>query len=159
MCHKMTYKQGGLVMRVLLQRVNHASVKVNGEVVGSIQKGLMLLTGFGKSDTAAALGPMAQKLVNLRVFPEGQSHFHLSLLDVKGGALLVPQFTLFADTSKGRRPDFFGSLEPDKAGALFEQFVSKVKEAGVDPVQTGVFGAYMQVDLENDGPVTIMVEI
>lgn len=145
-------------MRVLLQRVNRASVTVSGEVTGAIERGLLLLVGFGQNDTSAAFKPMAQKLANLRVFPQDKSHFNLSLLDIKGGALLVPQFTLYAETSKGRRPDFTSALKPDSAKVLFDEFVGVMRGMGITPLAQGVFGAYMHVSLENDGPVTIMLE-
>ena len=146
-------------MRVLLQRVQKASVTVDNQQVGAIERGLLLLVGFGREDSSALLAPMAQKLVQMRIFSDQNSKFNLSLLDIKGGALLVPQFTLYADTSRGRRPDFFSSMAPDPARALFEQFVEVIKESGVAPVGQGQFGAHMLVALENDGPVTIMVEM
>lgn len=146
-------------MRVLIQRVNHACVSVDGQTSGAIERGLLLLVGFGKGDSSSVLHPMAQKIATMRLFPEGKSHFHLSLLDVAGGALLVPQFTLYAETGKGRRPDFFASLEPQAATKLFDEFVGVMKSTGVSPVAQGVFGAYMKVGLENDGPVTIWLEL
>ena len=146
-------------MKVLLQRVSSASVRVDGRITGEIAEGLMLLVGFGAGDTENVLAPMAQKLANLRVFANDEGRFHFSLLDRKGGALLVPQFTLFADTSRGRRPDFAGALEPKEANRLFELFVTEMRKAGVENVQTGVFGANMQVSLVNDGPVTFLIEM
>jgi len=145
-------------MKVVLQRVNHSSVVVDGETVGQIGKGYMLLVGFGKGDDSSKLRPMAEKIINLRLFPEGDKKLHLTLTDIQGEVLLVPQFTLFADTSKGRRPEFFGALEPDKATLLFDQFTAIWKGLGVAKVETGRFGAYMKVALENDGPVTIALE-
>ena len=149
-------------MKVLLQRVSQASVSVSGQVIGSIQRGLLLLVGLGQDDSAAKLKPMVEKLINLRVFPDPEDdrkHFHLSLLQIDGGALLVPQFTLFADTNKGRRPEFFNSMPPQAARELFSAFIETVKASGIKEVAQGEFGAHMHVALENDGPVTIMVEM
>lgn len=145
-------------MKVLLQRVSSASVDVDGATIGSIGAGLLLLVGFGKADTEAALEPMAKKLLNMRIFPDERGRFHFSLLDQGGALLLVPQFTLFADTDKGRRPEFFSALDPALAEQLFLEFTETVKKLGVKEIATGRFGAHMQVRLENDGPVTIMVE-
>ncbi|RIL09839.1 MAG: D-tyrosyl-tRNA(Tyr) deacylase [Proteobacteria bacterium] len=145
-------------MKVVLQRVNHSSVVVDGETVGQIGKGYLLLVGFGRGDDSSKLKPMAEKIINLRLFPDGDKKLHLTLIDIQGEVLLVPQFTLFADISKGRRPEFFGALEPDKATLLFDQFTAICKELGVAKVETGRFGAYMKVALENDGPVTITLE-
>lgn len=145
-------------MKVLLQRVNHASVTVNSEITGKIGKGLLLLTGIGKDDTTENLQAMTQKLIHLRIFPDEQGRFHYSLLDIEGEALLVPQFTLYGDTNKGRRPDFFEAMPPQIASPLFDDFTQMVKDAGVKNVQTGVFGADMKVALENDGPVTLLLE-
>ena len=146
-------------MKVVIQRVNHASVKVSGKIAGAIQKGLCLLIGFGPEDHAGKLGAMADKIAHLRIFPNAAGRFDRSVLEVGGGVLLVPQFTLYADTRKGRRPDFFGALAPAAAAPLFEQFVDVFTQTGVNPVEAGVFGAEMQVALENDGPVTIILEL
>ena len=145
-------------MKVLLQRVSRASVSVEGEITGQIGQGVLLLVGIGKTDDAAVLKPMAEKISTLRIFPDENGRFHHSLLDISGGALAVPQFTLFADTNKGRRPEFFEAAPPEKASPLFDAFVEELKRAGIKSVQTGVFGAHMQVELLNDGPVTIMLE-
>ena len=146
-------------MRVILQRVNWASVTVDGELKGECGPGLMCLVGFGKGDDETKLKPMAEKLANLRVFRNEEDKFDKSLLDIDGGVLLIPQFTLYGETKKGRRPDFFNALEPDKATMLFDKFVNVFKSVGVKHVAQGVFGAYMRVKLENDGPVTLMVEL
>lgn len=146
-------------MRVLLQRVSHASVSVSGGQIGSIQRGVLLFVGFGRNDCADKLKPMAEKIANMRIFPDENSKFQFSVLDIKGGALLVPQFTLYADVNKGRRPDFFSSLEPAAAKELFRQFIQAIKSAGITETAQGEFGAHMHVLLENDGPVTIMVEL
>ncbi|MDJ0957731.1 MAG: D-aminoacyl-tRNA deacylase [Arenicellales bacterium] len=144
-------------MKILLQRVSRASVRIEGKVVGAIDRGLLLLVGFGHMDDTDVLLPMANKLANLRVFPDEQGRFQYSLLDIEGAALLVPQFTLYADTKKGRRPDFTRSMKPEAAAGLFEEFVAVVRSSGVQKVESGRFGADMQVELVNDGPVTILV--
>lgn len=145
-------------MRVILQRVRKASVEIDGKVVGACGVGLLLLVGFGEGDTARKLQPMAEKLALMRIFPDDRGRFHHSLQEIRGGVLVVPQFTLFADTSKGRRPDFFGALHPEFAKPLFEAFPAALLAAGIEHVASGVFGAEMLVSLENDGPVTIIVE-
>lgn len=145
-------------MRVVLQRVRKASVEIDGKVVGSCGVGLLLLVGFGDGDSEHKLQPMAEKLAMMRIFPDDRGRFHYSLRDVNGGVLAVPQFTLFADTSRGRRPDFNGALRPEIAKPLFEAFPAALLAAGISHVATGVFGADMLVSLENDGPVTIIVE-
>ena len=144
-------------MKILLQRVSRAAVRVDGAVVGAIDQGLLLFVGFGQTNTEQDLAPMATKVANLRVFPDERGRFDRSLLDIGGAALLVPQFTLYADTSKGRRPDFTGAMAPDAASRLFDRFVAAMAETGVDKVETGRFGAHMQVELVNDGPVTILI--
>lgn len=145
-------------MKILLQRVSSASVVVSGETCGAIERGLLLLVGFGKEDNLDTLRPMAEKLVNLRVFPNDQGKFHYSILDIKGELLLVPQFTLYADTRKGRRPEFFSALEPKAATQLFDALCLEFSNLGVSKVATGIFGADMKVSLLNDGPVTIMLD-
>jgi len=146
-------------MKVLLQRVASASVTVDGKVTGAIERGLLLLTGFGAGDDASKLVPMAQKVANMRIFPNDEGRFHFSVLEIGGGVLTVPQFTLYADTSKGRRPEFFSALAPAEATKLFDAFTLEFVKLGVKSVGKGVFGADMKVALLNDGPVTIMVEI
>lgn len=145
-------------MKALLQRVKSASVTVNGQVVGSIDQGILLLVGFGKDDNVTRLKPLAEKVVNMRLFADEHGKFNLSLREVHGGVLVVPQFTLYADTSKGRRPEFFGAMDPHRARPLFKELVEAFKGQGTVNVQTGEFGAHMSVKLENDGPVTIMLE-
>ncbi|MBI5184102.1 MAG: D-tyrosyl-tRNA(Tyr) deacylase [Nitrospinae bacterium] len=145
-------------MKVLLQRVNYASVKVDELVISEINKGLLLLTGFGEGDDDSKLKPMAEKIVNMRIFPDEKSRFHFSLLDIDGSVLVVPQFTLFADTGKGRRPEFLKALKPQLARSLMDKFVCIFEQLGIKDVLSGQFGAYMKVELENDGPVTIMLE-
>lgn len=145
-------------MRVLLQRVTESAVKVAGETVGEIQAGVMLLVGFGEGDAEEKLAAMAEKIANLRIFPDERGRFHHSLIETEGGALVVPQFTLYADCSKGRRPEFFGALKPELAAPLVEEFCRALTSAGVKHVSQGQFGANMQVSLINDGPVTIWLE-
>ncbi|NMC63116.1 MAG: D-tyrosyl-tRNA(Tyr) deacylase [SAR324 cluster bacterium] len=146
-------------MKVLLQRVNFARVLVEEKTVGEIGRGLLLFVGFGQDDDEKKLASMAVKLCNMRVFENEKSHFDKSLLDIGGEVLLVPQFTLFADTSKGRRPEFFKAMEPDRATGFFDQFVDEFRKLHINVVQTGIFGDHMHVELENNGPVTIMVEL
>jgi D-aminoacyl-tRNA deacylase len=145
-------------MRVTLQRVSRASVTVNNEVVGQIGHGLLLLVGFGQGDSEDSLRPMAEKLLAMRVFPNDGGRFDRSLLDIQGEVLAISQFTLFADTSKGRRPEFFQAMKPQEAEPLFQKFLHALKDAGATRVASGVFGAHMLVESVNDGPVTISVE-
>ncbi len=145
-------------MKVLLQRVTNAAVEVESNTVGSIGQGLLLFVCLEEGDTSAKLKPIAEKVANLRVFAEGEKHFHLSLLETGFAALVVSQFTLAADLSKGRRPDFFRALKPELAKPLVAEFVTALRECGVKQVEEGIFGAYMQVSLENDGPVTLWLE-
>ena len=146
-------------MKVLLQKVSKASVTVNEKEVGAISQGLLLLTGIGKTDSEETVEAMAEKVSNIRVFPDDKGRFHHSVLEVKGEVLVVPQFTLYASTAKGRRPEFFDAREPGEAKALCEKFVQALKNQGVSKVSEGEFGAMMQVSLVNEGPVTIMLEM
>jgi D-tyrosyl-tRNA(Tyr) deacylase len=142
-------------MRLVIQRARSGSVTVDGTIVGNIDHGLVVLVGFHQNDEFVDLNATAQKLVGMRIFSNDAGKFDLSVADVSGGILLVPQFTLFAVTSKGKRPDFFLAMKPEKAKAKFEAFVATVR--ALHPrVETGVFGAMMDVDLVNDGPVTII---
>ena len=145
-------------MRVVVQRVLESSVTVEGQTSGAISRGVLLLVGFGADDDESQLAPMANKVANLRIFPNDAGRFDRSLIDEKLPALAVPQFTLYADCKKGRRPEFFGALAPAKAEPLFELFVSCLEELLAQPVQKGVFGADMKVSLVNDGPVTITLD-
>jgi len=144
-------------MKALLQRVTGASVSVGGEVVGKIGKGLVVLVGVAGGDTERDAQYLAQKTANLRIFADEASKFNLSVLDIKGELLIVSQFTLMADTKKGRRPSFVEAAEPDKAEKLFDSFVAEARNTGLK-VETGRFQAYMQVEIHNDGPVTIMLD-
>lgn len=144
-------------MRLVIQRVTSASVVVDQKTVGSINTGLLVLVGFESADNSTNLDQVAQKLVEMRIFSNSAGRFDLAVKDVGGSILLVPQFTLFADTKKGRRPDFFGAMEPKLASEKFNQFVRSVKLCGI-AVEQGIFGADMQVALVNDGPVTIIYD-
>lgn len=146
-------------MKVVLQRVTRASVTVENKIVGKIDKGVLLLVGITHTDTHATVAAMAKKIVNLRIFPalDGPSGFDRSLLDVKGGALVVSQFTLYGDTSGGRRPGFIQAATPEVASPLVDAFADQLRHLGLS-VQKGVFGADMQVELVNDGPVTLILE-
>jgi len=145
-------------MRALLQRVKHASVSVDGKVVGRIGQGLLVLLGVGKNDLLEDVGYLANKVVNMRIFSDNDGKFNLSLKDVGGECLVVSQFTLYADTLKsGNRPSFSDAATPDLANKLYEEFCAVVSSLGVK-VEQGVFRAMMDVELVNDGPVTIMVE-
>lgn len=127
-------------------------------MIGNIASGLLLLVGFGSDDDETVLHPMADKVANLRVFADQAGHFHYSVLQTGGEVLVVPQFTLYGDTSKGRRPDFSMAMPPARARALFDKFVAALDTAGVCQLATGQFGASMQVRLVNDGPVTLVLE-
>jgi len=144
-------------MLACVQRVSEASVTVDGEVVGQIGRGLLVLLGVAATDTAADAEWLAQKLVGLRVFDDAEGKMNLSAADVHGAMLVVSQFTLLGDCSKGRRPSFTRAAPPELAERLYEHFVSCVRQHGL-PVATGRFRAMMQVALVNDGPVTLLVE-
>jgi D-tyrosyl-tRNA(Tyr) deacylase len=144
-------------VKALLQRVSGASVSVAGEVVGSIGRGLVVFVGIANGDTGKDAQYLAQKLVNLRIFADDKEKFNLSALDIKAELLLVSQFTLLADARKGRRPSFTDAAPPAEAEKLFERFVEGVKASGLK-VATGRFQQYMQVEIHNDGPVTIMLD-
>ncbi len=144
-------------MKALLQRVTEASVSVAGEVVGRIGRGLVVFVGVANGDTEKDAQYLAQKAVNLRIFSDEAGKFNLSALDIGGELLLVSQFTLLADTRKGRRPSFIEAAPPAQAEELFEQFVEQVRATGLK-VETGRFQQYMQVEIHNDGPVTILLD-
>lgn len=144
-------------MKTIIQRVNHSSVVVSGDIVGKIGTGLCVLVGAEPDDTLKDVEWMANKLVNLRIFEDENGKMNKSLLDINGDALLVSQFTLLADCSTGRRPSFTGAGDPKKAEAIFDALVDKVSSLGVC-VQTGVFGADMTVQIENNGPATFILE-
>lgn len=145
-------------MKILLQRSKKSSVSVDGKVVGSADFGLTLFVGFSKDDKEEILEKMKEKIINMRIFSNDKGRFDYSLLDVKGDLLLIPQFTLFADTSHGRRPEFFSAMAPSEATKMFDKFYEICKnDSRIKRVEKGVFGADMTVNVVNDGPVSIMV--
>jgi D-tyrosyl-tRNA(Tyr) deacylase len=144
-------------MRALLQRVSRASVSVEGQTISSIGKGLLILLGVGHGDGEEQAKSLAEKVANLRVFEDEQGKTNLSILDVNGQAIVVSQFTLYADTRKGRRPSFIDAGLPEMAEPLVSRFAELLSGHGV-PTQTGKFGAHMEVEIHNDGPVTIWLE-
>lgn len=144
-------------MKALVQRVSEASVTVGGDTVGAIGPGLLVLAGFGSEDDEAQLRWMAGKVAGLRIFPDRRGDMNRSLLDVGGGILVVSQFTLHASCRKGRRPSFTDAAPPERAEVLYDLFVEMLRGCGA-PVESGRFGAMMQVSLVNDGPVTIMID-
>ena len=143
-------------MKAVIQRVAHASVTVEGERVSAIDQGLLILLGVGPDDDEEAARAMTKKIAALRIFQDENDKMNLSVRDIGGEAIVVSQFTLYADCRKGNRPSFVGAAAPDKAAPLVDRFVELLKEQGV-PTQTGVFGAHMDVDLLNSGPVTIIL--
>ena len=145
-------------MRILIQRVTYGSVLVDDETVGEIERGYVLLTGIGPDDDEAVADRMAEKIVHLRLFENDAGKLDRSLLEVGGGALVVSQFTLFGDARKGRRPSFVGAARPEVAEPLCEVFAQRLRECGVSPVATGRFGAHMDVEIHNDGPVTLWLD-
>jgi D-tyrosyl-tRNA(Tyr) deacylase len=144
-------------MRVLVQRVSRAEVRVDGRVTGAIGRGMLLLVGFAHSDTEAQLEWMADKVIGLRIFGDAEQKMNLSLTDVAGAALVVSQFTLYGDAQKGRRPSFIDAARPEQAIPLYERFVALLRQQGIR-TETGEFGAMMDVELVNDGPVTLWLE-
>ena len=144
-------------MRALIQRVSRGSVSVDGEELARIGRGVVVLLGVGPQDGDAQLDYLANKLTNLRIFEDAEGKINLSLLDVGGEALVVSQFTLYADMRKGRRPSFVGAAPPEIAEPLVTEFAARLGRLGV-PTQTGRFGAHMLVEIANDGPVTIWLE-
>ena len=144
-------------MRAVVQRVSRAKVTVEGAVTGEIEGGLMILLGVGKQDNSAVAAAMAEKLANLRIFEDAGGKMNLSLLEVKGSALVVSQFTLYGDARGQRRPSFISAAPPDLAKTLYEEFCDALRKLGVN-VGTGIFQAMMSVELVNEGPVTILVD-
>jgi len=144
-------------MRALIQRVQHGSVIIDGSITSEIETGLVILLGIGPKDSDEQVEYLANKIVNLRIFEDGEGKMNRSLLNIGGAALVVSQFTLYADTRKGRRPSFTDAAQPELAELLVNQFVKKMSALGI-ATQTGLFGADMLVKIENDGPVTIWME-
>ena len=144
-------------MKIVLQRVSRASVKVDDLIVGSIDHGLLLLLGFSSNDTEESILPTLEKIVKLRIFSDEEGKMNKSVLDVEGSLLLISQFTLYADTKKGNRPSFIEAARPEQAIPLYEFFIAEMRKR-ITKVETGIFGADMKVELVNDGPVTIVLE-
>ncbi len=145
-------------MRAVIQRVRYGSVTINGNIISEIRKGLVILLGAGPEDNENTAQAMARKTALLRIFEDDQEKMNLSILDVKGEAIVVSQFTLYGDTRKGNRPSFIGAAPPEIARPLVDRFAEALREQGI-PTQTGEFGANMLVKIENDGPVTILLEM
>jgi D-tyrosyl-tRNA(Tyr) deacylase len=146
-----------LNVKAVVQRVKSAQVAIEGRIVGRIKKGLLVLLGIKPDDTERDVKFLAEKIINLRIFSDEQDKMNLSLLDIKGEILIVSQFTLYGDCSKGRRPSFAKAALPEIAEKLYEQFIQEIKKSGLT-TQTGQFGAMMDVELVNDGPVTLILE-
>lgn len=144
-------------MKLVIQRVKHAKVEVENEIVGKIGQGFLVLLGVGPEDTKETANYLVQKLIKLRVFEDENGKMNLALKDINGELLIVSQFTLYADCTSGNRPSFINAAKPDKANELYEYFIEQCKKENVK-VECGVFGADMKVELLNDGPVTIILE-
>ncbi len=144
-------------MKIVLQRVSSANVKVDSKIVGSIDHGMLLLIGFSSNDTKESILSTIEKIVKLRIFSDEEGKMNKSVLDVNGSALLVSQFSLYADTKKGNRPSFIEAARPEQAIPLYEFFIAEMRKR-VTKVETGIFGADMKVELVNDGPVTIVFD-
>jgi len=144
-------------MRLLLQRVDHASVSVKGKIVGRINRGFLVLAGFRKSDKRESLKKLADKCLNLRIFEDEQGKMNCSILDIGGELLVISQFTLYANCHKGRRPSFDQSMPLDEAECFYKLLIEKFTKSGLK-VEKGIFGAKMQIELLNDGPVTIALD-
>ena len=145
-------------MKLVIQRVKHASVTVEANVIGSIQQGYLVLLGVGPNDTKETANFLVKKLLNLRIFEDENEKMNLSIRDIDGELLIVSQFTLYADCSQGNRPSFVNAAKPDIANELYEYFVKQCQKENIKKVATGKFGADMKVELLNDGPVTILLE-
>lgn len=144
-------------MRAVVQRVSSSKVRVNGEIVGEINLGINVLVGISKEDSIEDLKYIKDKIINLRIFEDENDKMNYSLLDIKGDILAISQFTLYGDCRKGRRPNFMNAKGGEEAKILYNKFIEMLKETGLK-VETGEFGAHMQVDIQNDGPVTILLD-
>ena len=144
-------------MRIVVQRVSRAEVAIAGQTVASIGPGLLLLVGFGPEDGAAQIAYWARRVPEFRIFPDSEGKMNLSVLETGGSLLAVPNFSLYAEVSKGRRPGFGAGAAPERATGLFDQFVAALRERGL-PVETGQFGEHMEVALVNDGPITLILD-
>ena len=144
-------------MRAVVQRVKYANVEVGGNIVGKINDGLLVFLGIGNDDNEADLNYLVEKIMGLRIFEDEQNKMNLSLLDIKGELLVVSQFTLYGDVRKGRRPNFSQSAKPEEAEKMYMEFINKCREYDIK-IEEGVFGAHMKVNIQNDGPVTILLD-
>ena len=144
-------------MRLVVQRVHSASVAVEDKLTGSREQGLLVFTGFGDEDSSALIPLMIRKLIDLRIFSDPQGKINLSLREVQGSILVVSQFTLYANCSRGRRPDFTHAAPPQLARQLYDQFLAELNATGIN-IQSGIFGAHMKVEASNDGPFTIILD-
>lgn len=144
-------------MKILIQRVTEANVKVDSQIIAKIDRGVVVFVGITHSDTLTQASWLANKLINLRIFEDEMGKMNRSLMDQKGSALIISQFTLYANCDTGRRPSFTQAALPDAANSLYEQFMEEVRKGGIK-VESGIFGADMKISLVNDGPVTIMLE-
>lgn len=145
-------------MKAVIQRVSHAQVSVNNEIVGKIEKGILILLGIKNDDTEEDIDYLVRKIIPLRIFNDHESKMNLSIKDIEGDTLIISQFTLYADTKKGNRPSFTLAANPNIAKDFYEKFIMKYEKAFEKKVQTGIFGADMKVELLNDGPVTIIID-
>jgi D-tyrosyl-tRNA(Tyr) deacylase len=145
-------------MKAVVQRVSHAAVRVDGQIVGEIGCGLLVLLGIGKTDAPAVCDWMIDKLLKLRIFPDDAGKMNRSVTDIAGGILVVSQFTLYGELEKGTRPNFSSAMPPDEARKFYENFMAKLRAATTLPVAEGKFAAMMDVELVNDGPVTIILD-
>lgn len=145
-------------MKAVIQRVSYALVQVNGDTVGKIEKGFLVLLGIHESDTKKQADVLASKICGLRIFTDENDKMNLSLSDVGGGVLVISNFTLYGDCSHGRRPSFFTAARPEAANPLYDYFCDRLRESGISDVQKGIFGADMKVSLLNDGPVTLVID-
>ncbi|TYO96972.1 D-aminoacyl-tRNA deacylase [Desulfallas thermosapovorans] len=145
-------------MRAVVQRVTRAQVLIDGQVISKISRGLLVLVGIGIDDTNSAADYLAQKIVDLRIFEDSAGKMNLSLKDINGQLLVVSQFTLYGDCRKGKRPSFSSAARPETASEIYNYLIDKFHKLGVSKVQTGVFAAHMEVELVNDGPVTILLD-
>lgn len=145
-------------MRAVIQRVTEASVTVDGRIVGEIGHGMTILLGVTHDDEEKQAQWLADKIAGLRIFDDDEGKMNRSLLDIGGNALVVSQFTLYGDCRKGKRPSFTDAAQPERAEQLYEQFMSYLRQAGVSRVESGIFGARMQVEIHNDGPVTLILD-
>ncbi|MCM8822326.1 MAG: D-aminoacyl-tRNA deacylase [Candidatus Omnitrophica bacterium] len=145
-------------MKLVIQRVSRASIKVNGILKGAIDRGLVVLVGFGQNDFETSIEPVVRKILKLRIFADSKDKMNLSLIDVSGGLMVISQFTLYANTQRGNRPDFLAASNPDRARHLFDRFIEICQNLYFGTIIAGDFGKHMLVEIHNDGPVTIIMD-